>query len=428
MQVKRTQVINYGPIAHLDIDFPFDGDVPKPVVLVGGNGSGKTIFLSHIVNGLIIAKDRVNPETPEVESDKAYKMRHDAYIKTGSEGYFSKVDFESGLHISEMRCRRVKREYESVPAEFQEGDGKTTWDQMPTDDRDRLDSNIFSNNRNEIEDVLSRNSVLYFPSNRFEEPAWLNQENLINQASYTDFKRLQGYTSRKLISYSPLHENQNWLFDVVYDRAVFEAQTARVSVPVQGSDQHIPMSVLTGFQGNANSAFEIALAVIRGVIQGGPSVRFGIGRRQSRVVSVEGPSGTIVPNIFQLSSGETSLLNIFLSILRDFDLIGSAFSSAADIRGIVLVDEIDLHLHAGHQHEVLPKLIRMFPNVQFIATTHSPLFVLGMVQSYGENGFALYRMPQGQQISPEEFTEFGDAYRAFTATSKFSDDIRAAVS
>ena len=71
----------------------------------------------------------------------------------------------------------------------------------------------------------------------------------------------------------------------------------------------------------------------------------------------------IVPNIFQLSSGETSLFDIFLSILRDFELSGSQFSNAADIRGIVVVDEMDLHLHAVHQHEVLPSLIGMFPKV-----------------------------------------------------------------
>ena len=69
----------------------------------------------------------------------------------------------------------------------------------------------------------------------------------------------------------------------------------------------------------------------------------------------------------------------------------------------------------------------MFPKVQFIVTTHSPLFVLGLAQTYGEDGFALYRMPQGQQISPEEFSEFGDAYLAFRTTSRFSDDIRVAV-
>ena len=55
-----------------------------------------------------------------------------------------------------------------------------------------------------------------------------------------------------------------------------------------------------------------------------------------------------------------------------------------------------------------PSLMRMFPKVQFIVTTHSPLFVLGMDNVFGEDGFALYRLPQGQQISPEEFSEFGE--------------------
>ena len=121
------------------------------------------------------------------------------------------------------------------------------------------------------------------------------------------------------------------------------------------------------------------------------------------------------------------MLNLFLSILRDFDLSGTPFSNAEEVRGIVVVDEIDLHLHAVHQYEVLPSLMRAFPKVQFIVTTHSPLFVLGMAQTFGEDGFALYRMPQGQQISPEEFAEFASAYQAFATTSRFSDDIRMAV-
>ena len=135
----------------------------------------------------------------------------------------------------------------------------------------------------------------------------------------------------------------------------------------------------------------------------------------------------LVPNIFQMSSGETSLLNLFLSILRDFDLCRTSFTSTSDIRGIVVVDEIDLHLHAVHQHDVLPELINMFPNVQFVVATHSPLFVLGMQRVFGEDGFALYRLPEGQRISPEEFSEFGDVYQAFTETVRFSNDMRVAI-
>lgn len=43
------------------------------------------------------------------------------------------------------------------------------------------------------------------------------------------------------------------------------------------------------------------------------------------------------------------------------------------IAGIVLIDEIDLHLHASLQRDLVPALRKALPNVQFIATTHSPL-------------------------------------------------------
>ena len=51
MYTTRVQLTNYGPFETIDIDLPFDGEVPKTVVLVGENGSGKSILLSHIVNG-----------------------------------------------------------------------------------------------------------------------------------------------------------------------------------------------------------------------------------------------------------------------------------------------------------------------------------------------------------------------------------------
>ena len=41
--------------------------------------------------------------------------------------------------------------------------------------------------------------------------------------------------------------------------------------------------------------------------------------------------------------------------------------------GIVLVDEIELHLHPEWQKSILPRPLQTFPNVQFVVTTHSPL-------------------------------------------------------
>lgn len=47
--------------------------------------------------------------------------------------------------------------------------------------------------------------------------------------------------------------------------------------------------------------------------------------------------------------------------------------------GIVMVDEIDLHLHPEWQRTILPKLANAFPNLQFIVTSHSPI-VVGTLQ------------------------------------------------
>ena len=60
-------------------------------------------------------------------------------------------------------------------------------------------------------------------------------------------------------------------------------------------------------------------------------------------------------------------------------------------------------------------------------TSHSPLFILGLKNFFGEGGFDLYSLPDGIQISPEDFREFSDAYKAFTHTDTFRSEIRSAV-
>lgn len=424
MYTKRIQIVNYGPIDQLDILFPFEGETPKPVVLVGENGSGKSIFLSHIVNGLTMAKDSIYPETPEIETGKVFKVRTSTYIKSGADCYFVRVDFEQDQFLGELRSRREKRMYKGIPLELSRADAETAWNQMGARTEDHLVGNIWDD-ESKNKEIFSKNCVLYFPHNRFEEPAWLNEENLNVRAEHMDIPSFSKHTSRRIIDYSPLRKNQNWLYDVVFDRQSFEIQT--VNTPFKVKDQNRVLPVFMGHAGNATNVYNIALQVVQKVLKHNRNARFGIGRRHQRVVSLEAETGPIVPNIFQLSSGETSLLNLFLSILRDFDMCQTRFDKSEEVRGIVVVDEVDLHLHTDHQYLALPALIGMFPNVQFVLTTHSPLFVLGMNQAFGEDGFAVYRLPQGSRISPEEFSEFERAYQSFTRTSKFADDMRTAV-
>jgi predicted ATP-binding protein involved in virulence len=82
---------------------------------------------------------------------------------------------------------------------------------------------------------------------------------------------------------------------------------------------------------------------------------------------------------FQLSSGEKSLMLLVADLARRVAM-ATPFSSEPlkDATGVVLIDEIDLHLHPSWQVNVVTKLKNIFPNIQFIITTHSPVVLSGV--------------------------------------------------
>lgn len=448
MYVKRIRLVNYGPIHDLDIRLPFEGETPKPVLLVGKNGAGKSILLSHIVNGMFLAKEAAYSESRETEPEKVFKLRSNSYITSGKEFYCARIDFESHQFIREVHLRQHKSAYPNPPMGI-DGPCFEVWEteslrktdpvgHMAYDSgfgpsgRDHF-SYSFNSLREEdarlVSAIVRKSCLLYFPSNRMEEPAWLNKDNLTFKPTYTKGPRVHGATQRQILAHSPLQYVINWLFDLVYDRAVFELKsesTPGAARTHESSDKHVPESLFLRYNGDASEAYNVACQVLQAILPSTKDVRFGIGRRQNRNLTVESSSGSVVPNVFQLSSGELVLLSLFLSVLRDFDLRenrSEPFSSSKDVKGLVIVDEIDLHLHTSHQFEVLPQLIKMFPNVQFILTTHSPLFVLGMEQTFGRDGFVVHELPTGSRIDPEEFEEIGNAFRAFKATREFEAEI-----
>ena len=74
----------------------------------------------------------------------------------------------------------------------------------------------------------------------------------------------------------------------------------------------------------------------------------------------------------QLSSGYAAVLDIVTDIIVRME---KHHSGVYDMPGIVLIDEIEAHLHLSLQKNIFLLLTGMFPNIQFIVTTHSP-FVL----------------------------------------------------
>jgi len=77
-------------------------------------------------------------------------------------------------------------------------------------------------------------------------------------------------------------------------------------------------------------------------------------------------------NLKQLSDGERVLILLVSDIAHRLALANPELANCLLGTGIILIDEIDLHLHPAWQREVIPCLLKTFPNLQFITTTHSP--------------------------------------------------------
>lgn len=114
-------------------------------------------------------------------------------------------------------------------------------------------------------------------------------------------------------------------------------------------------------------------------------------------------------NLRALSTGELNIFLIFSDILRIAELNGWNGNNMDDIKGVVVIDEIDTHLHIKLQMELANRLFSLLKSIQFIFTTHSPFLLMGL---NGEDT-QIYEVPSGIPISGDDYSEFKTAYSYF---------------
>lgn len=87
----------------------------------------------------------------------------------------------------------------------------------------------------------------------------------------------------------------------------------------------------------------------------------------------------------QLSDGEQRLFSLFVDIARQLFLQESEYGHFRTGSAVILIDEIDVHLHPKWQRMIVPALEDLFPACQFIATTHSPFVVQSVRETNVQN-------------------------------------------
>ncbi len=108
-------------------------------------------------------------------------------------------------------------------------------------------------------------------------------------------------------------------------------------------------------------------------------------------------------DLSQLSDGERGILAVLIDLTRRLAQVNPGLEHPArDGQAVVLIDELDLHMHPRWQREIVWRLTTTFPNCQFVATTHSSQIISEM-----QPESLLLLRQEGDSIVPERC---GQAY------------------
>lgn len=395
MYLNKAVIENVGPISRLELETSFyENGNPKPLVLAGKNGSGKTVFISHVVDALteLACGGGFRDVVPGNALDRPYfKVTGPINQKVGAEYGFSYLSFVDGdtkfAYIDKTGKLDFNLFHQKIGNELNSNEG---W---KDEGNIKLTRGI---DEEKLATIFQSGAYSFFPVNRFEEPHWANKR--IKREQFTFRDGVKGILGKPLVITTSLNETKNWLLDVALDKHVYGLDGAWKMANI----------LLKEIMQDPEACLGIATRK--------DPARISIGHRETNGSWKE----TTVPTLDNLSTGQSVLLNLFLSIIRYSDT-GPAFNMS-EVKGIVIIDEIDLHLHTYLQSEVLPKLIARLPKVQFIITTHSPFFLLGLGEKLGGE-FTMVDMPTGDKLSLEQFSEFEYAFAVIKKTGVFSKEM-----
>ena len=383
MYIEKLAYKNVGPLQDVRIDFPFNNNgTPKPIILVGENGTGKSTVLSNIVDSFY-------------EMAQKHFMNATTSRENGGHNFFKTI-LPNEIHSGESYMYSVLL-YNCVETPNEEPpiyickSGNVTIDNIKKQTSTSISAISGSKEGNEkvvkasseqVSSIWDKNVICYFGPDRYECPVWLGD----SYYTYSDYLHpkvegsFNGYLKNPITVHDVTNLNLQWLLDVVADsRGDIIGEAGALSLAHISTENLLLMR-------QARENLEKILSIIIG-----KDVYFHLNFRslhgaRFRIVQKENDN-VICPTLDSLSTGQIALFNIFATIV-----------------------------HYADNNDIT--------KVQFIITSHSPLFLLGMRETLGEDAFAVYEMPKGQKINVECFSEFLRAYNYIKQTQKFNNDIQ----
>ena len=118
----------------------------------------------------------------------------------------------------------------------------------------------------------------------------------------------------------------------------------------------------------------------------------------------------------EMSDGFAAVIDIVADLILKMQSEKS-LTRAYQKEGIVLIDEVETHLHLGLQKIVMPTLSKIFPNIQFIITTHSPFVLSSMDNAVA---FDLEHKENISDLTEYSYESLAEGYFGVRTTSSYA--------
>lgn len=349
MQIQSFSLKNIGQFQDLSVSVAPTQDYPSNItVFIGNNGSGKTSLLKSVATALTwfvarLKHDKSNgtpiPESVILNTANAAAVEiivNDQNLQQQSQAYT--------WRITKNRTAR-KAEFSTYLSELNQlTDYYKQW--LGDDDQSSLPLIAF---------YPVERSVIDIPLKIREKHQFLQidgYDNALNNA--VDFRRFfEWFRDREDV------ENE-FIKDLI------------LRIKQDANDEELFKKV---DQYNSGKFKDVQLEAVRQAIYAFmPSFKnLQVSRKPRLAMIIDKNDKTL--NVNQLSQGEKSLMALVGDIARRLAMMNPKLDNPLLGKGIILIDEIDMHLHPQWQRSIIQRLQTTFPNCQFILTTHSPLVI-----------------------------------------------------
>jgi predicted ATP-binding protein involved in virulence len=327
MKVKRLTLRSFRGIDDLTLDF-----APNVTVLIGNNGAGK----SSILDALAISFTQFVEKVSEVGMEISQKFQYSDIINS-----FTQSTLQMSVDCLGEQTWIATRDRFTDESTFSAAEGSIP----PEEVASSFVRNLLNNHRANLP------LIVYYPVSR-------------------------GVTSISLeLSLNFLEEQARSAQTLAYDHSL---PAGRSSFSDFFQWFKIREDLENEVRLEKDSSYrDHQLKAVRDAIYSFSPGFSNLRVRRSPLRMIVEKFGELVVN--QLSDGEKYLLAMVGDLARRLAIANPGLPDPLQGEGVVLIDEIELHLHPKWQRDIVPALTNTFPNCQFILTTHSPQ-VLGEVK------------------------------------------------